>query len=81
MRTTVTIDDELLTRARTWAAQTGRTLNAVVEDALRKALERRNPGDAPRRLPLPSFTGSTLRRGVNLDDTSQLLDVMEGLDA
>ena len=81
MRTTVKIDDELLTKARTLAAKSGRTLNAVVEDALREALERRIASDTPRRAALPSFAGSTLRPGANLDDGSHLLDAVEGIDA
>jgi hypothetical protein len=35
MRITVEIDDQLLAEARAQAAQSGRTLNEVVEDALR----------------------------------------------
>lgn len=38
MRTTIQLDDQLLLEAKKHAAQTGRTLKAVIEDALREAL-------------------------------------------
>lgn len=38
MRTTVTIDDELLSEVKALAARTSRTLGSVVEDALREML-------------------------------------------
>jgi len=40
MRTTVRLDDDLLRQTKTLAAQTGRTLTAVIEDALRETLAR-----------------------------------------
>ena len=76
MRTTITIDDELLARAKQVAARSGRTLNAVVEDALRVAMAQ---AKTPRRrhLPLPTFKGGGLRPGVNLDSNAELLDLMD----
>ena len=38
MRTTVRLDDELLSEAKQIAAKTNRTLTAVIEDALRQHL-------------------------------------------
>ena len=38
MKTTIDIQDELLTRAKRHARKTGRPLRAVVEDGLRRAL-------------------------------------------
>jgi plasmid stability protein len=40
-RTTVRIDDELLAEAKAFAARHGRSLNSVVEDALRQLLRGR----------------------------------------
>ena len=82
MRTTISIDDRLLAEAKEVAARSGRTLNAVVEDALRAALARQRPGAAPPRVPIPtSRRGGGLRPGVDLDDSARLLDLMEGLDS
>jgi hypothetical protein len=82
MRTTVRLDDDLLGAAKAHAARTGRTLTAVLEDALRAflALERhgrRRPGKAK----LPTFDGGGPMPGVDLDNSSDLLEVMEGSDA
>lgn len=77
MRTTIKIDDRLLSEAKARAARSGTTLNAVVEDALRVAFAMRGPAQhAP--VELPTFAGSGLRPGVDLDDTASLLDLMEG---
>ena len=78
MRTTIKIDDRLLVEAKTRAAQSGRTLNEVVEDALREAFARRE--DAKRQLELPVFRGGRLMPGVDLDDGASLLDLMDGRD-
>jgi Uncharacterized protein conserved in bacteria (DUF2191). len=77
MRTTIKIDDGLLTEAKARAARSGTTLNAVVEDALREAFARRRRG-ARRPVELPTFAGSHVRPGVDLDDTAALLERMEG---
>lgn len=81
MRTTIKIDDRLLAEAKARAAASGRTLNAVVEDALREALARRGRNGDGRRVELPMFPGSRLLPGVDLDDSAALLERMEGTDA
>lgn len=76
MRTTVKIDDDLLVEAKTWAAASGRTLNEVVEDALRQALARRAASvSVP--FELPVSRGGRLMPGVDLDDSAALLELME----
>jgi len=78
MRTTITIDDQLLIELKTYAAQSGTSMTAIVEDALRAALARRS-GAAPRHpVTLPTLAGSRLVAGVDLDDSADLLDRMEG---
>lgn len=76
MRTTISIDDRLLAEAKEIAARSGRTLNAVVADALRASIARQR-GAHPPRVALPTFPGGGLRAGVDLDDGSGLLDLME----
>lgn len=77
MRTTINLPDDLLAEAKATAARTGRTLTAVIEDALRAsfASSRRRRQDAPPQL--PTFRGNGLQDGVDLDDGAALLDVME----
>ena len=50
MKTTIDIQDELLSRAKRHAKKTGRTLRAVVEDGLREVLTSPE-GPNPYRLP------------------------------
>jgi hypothetical protein len=78
MRTTVKIDDRLLAEAKSQAAKSGRTLNAVIEDALRASLANRQRGSDRRNVDLPTFRGSQLLPGVDLDDSAALLERMEG---
>lgn len=78
MRTTVDLDERLLTQVKTVAARSGRTMSAVIEDAVRVSVARQV--DVDRRPPpaLPTISGGGLQPGVDLDDNSALLDLMEG---
>jgi Arc/MetJ family transcription regulator len=80
VRTTIKIDDQLLAEAKARAAASGRTLSALVEDALREALARRPSMGRDRRRQLPTFAGGRLLPGVGLDDSAALLASMEGSD-
>lgn len=77
MRTTVRLDDDLLRQTKTLAARTGRTLTAVIEDALREALARHGSRPRHARVTLPTFKGEGLRPGVDVDHTAGLLDIMD----
>jgi hypothetical protein len=81
MRTTIRLNDDLLAQAKEAAIKSGRTLTAVIEDALRLTLARKR--EPPKRKPirLPSSGKGGLRPGVNLDSTAELLDIMDGIDA
>lgn len=59
------------------AAETNRTLTAVVEDALRLALQVRPSGSTQREVSVPTSGSGGLLPGVDLDDTSALLERME----
>ncbi len=76
MRTTLNLDDDLHRRAKILAAQTGRTLTAVLEDALREVLAR-SVTRKPVRLPVSNSMSGYLP-GVDLDDSAALLDLLEG---
>ncbi len=78
MRTTIRLDDTLLRRAKAEAAGSGRSLNDFIEDAVRAAVA---PRVATRKaIVLPTFKGRGLQPGVDLDDSSNLLDLMEGAE-
>lgn len=76
MRTTIRIDDHLLAQAKRLAAETGRTLTAVIEDALREVVQRRQRVARRRRISLTTVKGRGTLRGVDLDNTASLLDIM-----
>lgn len=79
MRTTVRLADPILRDAKRLGAETGRSLTAVIEDALRETLARRK---STRRKPvrLTTFRGKGLQPGVNLDNWASLLDRMDGIN-
>lgn len=82
MRTTIRLEDELLRAAKRRAAETGRTLTALIEDALRQALARPASAGPPARVELPVARGNgVLQPGVDLDDSAALLELMETADA
>lgn len=75
MRTTLTIDDEVYRLIKQRAAQTGRTVGTVVEEALRAALLA-SPTVPTSPVELPVDEGGPLP-GVDLDDSSALYDLTE----
>lgn len=80
MRTTVDLNDEVLRQAKKRAADEGRPLRAIVEDALRILLQTPRPGGSARyRLEWHTEKGR-LQPGVRLDDRQSLFDLMEGRD-
>ena len=76
MRTTIRLDDHLLREAKDVAARSGKTLTALVEDALRETIARHRQRAQRPRVRLPTFKGQGLRLGVDLDDSAGLMDVM-----
>lgn len=81
MRTTIRLADQLLVQAKRLAAETGRTLTQVIEDALREAFARRRSSGRRARVQLTTVKGRGTQPGVELDDTAALLDLMERGDA
>jgi hypothetical protein len=76
-RTTIRLPEPLLGDAKKLAAETGRTLTSVIEDALREALARRRPAKPESKVKFTTFTGKGLLPGVDLDNSAALLDLME----
>jgi hypothetical protein len=77
MRTTVRLDEHLLAQAKKHAAEAGTTLTALLEQALRESLARREaPLSSGKPLRLKTVKGTGVRPGVDLDDSASLLDLM-----
>jgi hypothetical protein len=76
MRTTVRIKDELLKRAKKRAADEGRTLTSLIEEALVIVLAERRADQSKRvHLPVSKATGGVLP-GVDLNRSCDLEEVM-----
>ena len=67
MRTTLNIEDDLLSHARERAAREGRSIGAVISDALRAELRRGETDTEPaRRDPVITFRGQGYGHGVGM---------------
>ena len=80
MRTTIRLDDELLAQVKLLAAQSGKTMTAVIEDALREVLSRRQLQERRKPVRLTTVSGNGVLPGIDLDDTASLLATMEEHD-
>ena len=81
MRTTLSLDDNLLKRAKELAARTNQTLTSIVETALSSLLNGRPESVTESKIKLHTFKGRGLQPGVDLDDSASLLDLMEKDDS
>jgi hypothetical protein len=76
VRTTIRIDEALYRRTKARAAETGRTVSEVIEDAIREALRPR-PRAAAAAAPLPVYGGSGTMPGVDLASNERLRDLVD----
>lgn len=77
-RTTFRLDADLLAEAKALAARQRRTLNSVMEDALRRVIAESDsePDAQPFKLHVHSGPAHGLKPGVSIDDNVALLDRM-----
>lgn len=76
MRTTIALDDELLTAAKRRARERGESLGQVIEAALRRELATGDEAGAP--LAVPVFTGgSGPRPGIDLTSNRTLHEALD----
>ena len=69
-----------MAEVRRFARTKGETLTSVLDRAVRELLLRQTQ-PAPRRVvQLPTFCGNGLQPGVDLDDTADLLELMDRAD-
>jgi len=75
MRTTVAINDRLLTAAKAAARRRGYTLGRLIEEALRRELDHLSPSHLPQ---VPVFRdGTGPRPGLDLRSNRALIDLLE----
>jgi plasmid stability protein len=76
VRTTIRIDDELYRQVKAMAARSGRTVAAVLEDAVRRGLSPSEPRPASRYVVRPTGRGG-LRPGVDLSSNASAAEAMD----
>ncbi|HET8640672.1 MAG TPA: ribbon-helix-helix domain-containing protein [Pseudonocardiaceae bacterium] len=76
MRTTIRIDDELYREVKARAARSGRTVAAVLEDAVRRGLNPPEQRSGGRYVVRPMGTGG-LQPGVDLASNASVREAME----
>jgi hypothetical protein len=76
VRTTISIDQAVFRQAKARAAESGRSVSEVVEDAVRAALAPQ-ARDAAEPQPLPVIGSSGVLPGVDLSSNTALLGVMD----
>jgi predicted DNA-binding protein len=76
VRTTIRIDDELYRKVKAMAARSGRTVTAVLEDAIRRGLV---PSEqlAARRYAVRPMGSGGLRPGLDLSSNVAIAEAME----
>ena len=81
MRTTISMDDSLLVRAKQAAAQQHRSLASLVEEALRNFLSTSLPARKRlRHIELPESGKGGVLPGIDLSNSDDLLLAMEKAD-
>ncbi|MDQ3629840.1 MAG: ribbon-helix-helix domain-containing protein [Actinomycetota bacterium] len=76
MRTTVSIDDDVLGAAKRRAADEDRTLSDLITEALRERLARRAPAEGDRYEAVTWGKGGTLP-GVDITNNAAVRDLMD----
>ncbi len=80
MRTTISIDDDVIERARAVAAKLSTPFKTVINEALRAGLDQvEKPAKQRRYQTKPHAMG--LKQGRNLDNIQELLAQVEGEDS
>lgn len=77
MRTTINLPDDLLAQIKKLAATSHSTVTALISDALRESLAKRRHKRQNGLVTLTTYGKKGLHHGVDLDDGSALLDLME----
>ena len=76
MRTTLTLDDDVIARLRQTARESGQSFKQVVNDTLRLGFQARLTAAPPPYVVKARRTG--LRPGISFDSISSLLEELDG---
>jgi hypothetical protein len=79
LRTTVRLDESLLEEAKAQAARQKKTLTSMIEEGLRLVIANSPTSQHRKKVVLPvSRAGGGLMPGVDLNNSADLLDILEG---
>jgi hypothetical protein len=81
VRVRVTIEDAVYQELKAAAAASGRTLAEIVDSTLREGLARTHAARNRPQIELPVSRGGRMRPGVDISNSAELLDIMEGLES
>jgi hypothetical protein len=77
MRTTIRMNADLARRAKQYATQHDTTFTHVVEQAVTQLLSAPKIRKRRKKIRVPTYRGRGVQAGVDLNDTSALLDHIE----
>jgi hypothetical protein len=80
MRTTINLPDDLILQAKKAALEADTTLTEIIVNALRKALQKGRRKQPRRKIKLTTYGEGGTFPGIDLDDTSAILDLMDGIN-
>lgn len=77
MRTTIRIADDLYREVKAMAAKSGRTVAAVLEDAVRRGLDANQPGGEQKRYVVKPSGRGGLQPGVDLSSNAAVAEALD----
>ena len=80
MRTTINLPDDLILQAKKAALEADTTLTEIIANALRESLSKARQNKPRKKFKVVTCGEGGTFPGVDLDDTSALLDLMDGID-
>lgn len=81
MRTTVRLDDGLMAEVKRYAVNRRKTITAVIEQALRETIARREIRQQSTPVKFTTCSGLGPRPGIDIDNSAKLIDLMDEEDA
>ncbi len=80
MRITINLPDNPILQAKKAALETDTTLTEIIAIALREVLARRKGTALKKKFKVTTYGKGGTFPGVDISDTSALLDIMDGID-
>jgi hypothetical protein len=79
MRTTINLPDDLVLQAKKAALEADTTLTEIIANALRETLGKSRQKTPKKKFKMITYGKGGALPGVDISDTSSLLDIMDGI--